>query len=220
MTKELKFIALKLPRLFWGFFIISTGVTLMLTADLGMNPWGTLHSGIASMTGITFGQASQLTGITIIMIGLLIKVYPGISTILNMYFIGFFVDLINGLQIIPHYNYFPAQFVELLLGLLLFSYGLYIYLSCGLGAGPRDGLMVGLMRISGLSASYIKPTIELSAIAAGYFLGGKVGIGTVLVALSGGYIVNRIFKFYQFDPKKTQQLNLYDHIKAIQATES
>jgi len=217
MTKELKLILSKLPKLFLGFLIISTSITLMLTSDLGMNPWGTLHSGIALKTGITFGRASQLTGITIIILGLFIKVYPGISTILNMFFIGFFVDIINSTQVIPKFQSFPLQLIELILGLLLFSYGLYFYLSCGLGAGPRDGLMVGLIRITGFEATYIKPTIEITAIAAGYSLGGKIGIGTVIVALSGGYIVNFIFKFYDFDPKKQKQLSLYDHINSIQS---
>ncbi len=219
MTKELKLILARLPKLFLGFLIISIGITLMLTADLGMNPWGTFHSGISLKTGMTFGRASQLTGISIIILGLFIKVYPGVSTILNMFFIGFLVDIINGAHIIPQFNSFPLQFIELILGLFLFSYGLYVYLSCGLGAGPRDGLMVGLIRISGLNATYIKPAIEISAIAAGYLLGGKIGFGTVLVALSGGYIVNFIFKFHNFDPKKQKQLNLHDHMKAIQSTE-
>lgn len=218
MSKEIKYIALRLPKLFLGFFIIACGIVLMLNSDLGMNPWGTLHSGISMKFGITFGRVTQLTGITIIILGLFIKVYPGVATILNMYFIGFFVDFINGSGYIPIYNNLPQQFGELLVGLLLFSYGLYVYISCGIGAGPRDGLMVGLMRITGLSATYIKPAIELTVLIIGYFLGGKIGIGTAIVAFSGGYILNAAFKFHNFDPNKTKQLSLYDHFSIKKAT--
>lgn len=215
MLNETKKILTKLPRLFIGFFIIATGVVLMLRADLGMNPWGTLHDGITMKVAITFGQASQLTGISIILLGLLIKVYPGVATILNMYFIGYFVDLINSSSLIPTFNTIPLQLLQLIVGLLLFSYGLYLYLSCGIGAGPRDGLMVGLIKITGLSATYIKPAMEITVILIGFLMGGKVGIGTAIVALAGGYIVDKIFNFHKFNPKKQKQLNLFDHFNAI-----
>lgn len=217
MINEIKKILIKLPKLFFGFFIISTGIVLMLRSDLGMNPWGTLHDGITMKIDITFGQASQLTGLSIMLLGLFIKVYPGVATIINMYFIGFFIDTINSSSLIPIFTTVPLQLMELSVGLFLFSYGLYIYLSCGLGAGPRDGLMVGLIKITGSSATYIKPAMEITVITIGYFMGGKVGVGTAFVALVGGYIVDKIFIFHKFNPKKQRQLNLYDHLKAIRS---
>lgn len=213
MTQEIKKIMIQCPKLFMGFFVIALGIVFMLKANLGMNPWGPLHMGLIHHVSITFGQASQLTGIIIILFSFFIKVYPGVATILNMYFIGFFVDLINGSGYIPIPNHIFFQLIELLVGLCLFSYGLYLYLSCGLGAGPRDGLMVGLIRITGLSATYIKPALEVTVIVIGFFLGGKVGIGTAIVAILGGYILDGIFNFHGFDPKKKKQLNLYDHMK-------
>ena len=215
MTSELNKILKQIPKLMIGFFVIATGIVFMLQANLGMNPWGTLHMGIVNQIGITFGRASQLTGLIIIVLSLFIRVYPGVATILNMYFIGFFVDMIKGSGYIPVFDHLGLQVIELLLGLFFFSYGLYIYLSCGLGAGPRDGLMVGLIRITGLSATYIKPALEITVIAMGFLLGGKVGIGTAVVAILGGYILDGIFHFHQFDPKSKRQLNLYDHYKSL-----
>lgn len=203
-------ILIKFPKLFAGFLFCALGVTLMLTAGIGMNPWGTFTSGLVNVTGLSFGRLSQLIGFTIILGTLFMRIYPGIGTVLNMFFIGFFIDLIKSSGYITQPGSFPTQMIMCLTGLTVFSIGVYLYISCGLGAGPRDGLMLALIRITGKSVSIIKPAIEITVIVLGILLGGPIGIGTVLVALLGGKFLDVIFDAMKFDPKEKKQQNLVD----------
>ncbi|HZK57056.1 MAG TPA: hypothetical protein VFD17_02000, partial [Clostridia bacterium] len=91
-------------------------------------------------------------------------------------------------------------------------YGLYSYLKFELGAGPRDGLMVGLVKATGLDVKYIKTGMELVVLAVGYLLGGTVGIGTIISTFSGGYMLDRIFRWKGFNPKETCQRKLTDYL--------
>lgn len=204
----------RLPKLMFGFIIIAIGINLTIYANMGLNPWGTFHQGISSITGIRFGTVSQLTGIVIILLSLLIKLYPGLGTILNMIFIGYFVDLFDKIQLIPIIDTLPFRIIYLLSGTFLFNYGIFVYLSCELGAGPRDGLLVGLVKMTGLSVSVMRPIIEVTIVAIGIFLGGSYGVGTLLNAFGGGYILNVIFNFHKFNPKETKQMVLTDLINA------
>ena len=211
-TDVLKSTIKQLPRLMIGFVIISIGTILTLHSNMGLNPWGTLHQGISVQTGLTFGLISQLIGIVIIVFSLILKIYPGVGTVLNMIFIGFFVDLINNLNLIPQTDSLIIRTLYLLSGTFLFNYGIYIYLSCQLGAGPRDGLLVGLVKITGISVSIMRPIIEVTVVVTGIVLGGSYGVGTLLNAFGGGYILNSIFKFYHFNPKKVRQMVITDFI--------
>lgn len=199
-----------LPKLFLGFIIIAIGTNLTIYANLGLNPWGTFHQGVSNITGLTFGVVSQLTGILIIMLSLTIKIYPGIGTLFNMYLIGVLIDLFDKLNFIPEANDLVSRFVYLIVGTLLLNYGIYVYISCLLGAGPRDGLLVGLVKITGVSVSIIRPAIEITILIIGILLGGSYGIGTIINAVGGGYLLNVIFKIHKFNPKKTNQMVITD----------
>lgn len=201
-----------LPRLILGFVIIALGINLSLYADLGTNPWGTFHQGVSRITPLTFGQVTQLTGVVIILLSLIIKIYPGIGTILNMLFIGLLVDWMDALNLISTPDSMAMKIVFLIIGTFLFNYGVYIYLSCELGAGPRDGLMVGLVKITGKSVSVIRPIIEVTIVIIGIFLGGSYGIGTVINAFGGGYVLNTIFDFHKFNPKAIKQMVITDYL--------
>ena len=203
----------RLPKLMLGFVIIAIGINLTIYANMGLNPWGTFHQGISSITGIRFGAVSQITGIVIIFISLAIKLYPGIGTLLNMFFIGYFVDLFDQLHFIPQVDTLPVRILYLVVGTFLFNYGIFVYLSCKLGAGPRDGLLVGLVKITGLSVSIMRPMIEVTIVVIGILLGGSYGVGTLVNAFGGGYILNSIFKFYNFNPKESKQMVITDLIK-------
>ncbi|MBF8984641.1 membrane protein [Lutibacter sp. B2] len=201
----------KLPGLFVGFFLCAYGIAQMKVANIGMNSWGTLNLGIVNKFAIEFGRVTQIVGIFVILFSLTLKIYPGIGTILNMYFIGVFIDIIDKVNIIWIPEIYLLKVVSLFWGILIFNYGIYFYIKQELGAGPRDGLMVGLIKITGLSTTYVRPAIELTVLVIGYLLGGLVGIGTVLVTFCGGYILNEIFVCNGFDPKKTNQRKIYDY---------
>lgn len=202
----------KIPGLILAFIVCAYGIAQIKNLNIGMNSWATLNLGLSYKSGIDFGKISQLIGLTIILFSLALKIYPGFGTILNMYFIGFFIDIIDkyNLTIIPE-SYF-LKIIVLFWGLAVFSYGIYFYLSFELGAGPRDGLMVGLVKLTGISVTYMKPSIEITVLVIGFLLGGTVGIGTIIVTFCGGYILDKIFIWKSFNPKETAQRKFTDYI--------
>lgn len=202
----------KIPGLLFAFLIIGYGIAQIKALDFGMAPWDTFGLGIVNLTGLEFGQTNQIIGFAIILFSIMIKIYPGIGTILNMIFIGLFVDLISKTNILLSPEGYLLKIIVLVYALTVQCYGLYSYLKFELGAGPRDGLMVGLVQITGLSVKYIKTGIEAIVLIIGFLLGGTVGLGTVIATLSGGYILNMIFKWKNFDTRTTYQRKLSDYM--------
>jgi len=129
-----------------------------------------------------------------------------------MYFIGLFIDIMDKYNLTLSPENYILKIIVLFFGLTIFNYGIYFYLKYELGAGPRDGLMVGMVKLTGISVKYIKPGIEITILIIGFILGGTVGIGTVLVTLFGGYILDIIFKLKNFNPKETNQRKFSDYI--------
>lgn len=201
----------KLPKLFWGFAICSFGIAMMYQGrDLGLGPWDVLHTGIMNHTPLTFGQVSQIMGFIVIMFGLLLGIYPGLGTVLNMLFVGLMIDIFDKLLFTP--QTFWGKIIMLKLGLWILCVGIYYYLNCGLGAGPRDGLMLGIVKKTKLPLAVIKTSMELTVLFLGYLLGGKVGIGTIIVALTMGYALQTVFSFVKYDSQKTVHITLKDFV--------
>lgn len=202
----------RVPKLIIAFLIIAYGMVQMKDVAIGMHAWATLTLGLMKITNLNFGQLSQLIGLTIILISMTIKIYPGLATLLNMFFIGFFIDLIDPLPITFVPDSFLLRLFAFYLGIVIFSYGIYFYLSFEMGAGPRDGLMVGLVKLTGYRVAYVRPAIELTVLIIGAILGGKLGIGTILISITGGYILDWIFQLKKFDAKNTNQRVLTDYL--------
>lgn len=202
----------KAPGLILAFAICGYGTIQIKVANLGMEPWDTLALGINSRTGIDFGKVTQIVGLVIILFSIAVRIYPGMATILNMFFIGFFADVTSKFNIVLIPQHYLLRIIVLFYGNIILSYGLYSYLKFELGAGPRDGLMVGLVKATGLDVKYIKTGMELVVLAVGYLLGGTVGIGTIISTFSGGYMLDRIFRWKGFNPKETCQRKLTDYL--------
>lgn len=202
----------KIPRQLLGYLIIASGLSIIKAMNLGMNPWGTLQLGISQLTGISFGTAQQLVGLFIIVVSCFMKMYPGIGTITNMFCIGFFLNIIDNLHIIFAPDFILFKLLLILLGQVIFSYGVYLYISCGIGAGPRDGLMVGLVKITGKSVAVVKTSIECCVFIVGFLLGGTVGIGTVVATFLGGWILNKVFELNNYNPNIEKQSIFIDYI--------
>ncbi len=211
----LKNLVKKLPKLLFGFMVCGLGLSLTIKAGVGMSSWSTFTAGLVNVTGIPFGKLTQIIGFAIIIITIPLKVYPGIGTILNMIFLGFFIDFFKDSGYIIQPENFTLQILMCLIGLVIFLIGCYIYISCGLGAGPRDGLMIAMIKITGKNVSIVKPSIEITVLIIGAILGSAIGVGTVLVAVLGGKILDIIFKFMKFDPKALEQQNLYELSKLL-----
>lgn len=171
-------------QLMIGLFVLAAGIVSILKSNLGMGPWSVFHVGITHHIPLTLGQVVQLVGLIIIIFSFFLHVYPGVGTILNMIFVGIFIDLIN--LYIPLMHTYLSQIILLACGIIFIGIGSGLYINANLGAGPRDGLMLGLSKKTGKSIRLVRNSIEITVLVAGFFLGGPVGLGTVVFALSIG----------------------------------
>ncbi len=179
----------------WTFFIggmmfLSLGISMTIKGQrLGIGPWDVLHVGLYENFGLTIGTWGIITGFLII-VGTTIftKEWPKIGTWLNMVLIGVFIDLFNWL--LPDFATLTGQIIIFILGVIVISYGIGIYVSPNIGAGPRDSLMLLFAEKFNISIKKIRTIIEVVVALAGWLLGGPVGIGTVFIALFIGQIVH------------------------------
>ena len=167
-----------------GLFLFGLGEAILIASGSGVSPWTVLAQGISKMTNISIGEATFLISISILIFWIPLRQIPGIGTILNVIIIASAIDLT--LPYLPHPENFLFKILQASLGILVVGIGSGIYLSCNLGPGPRDGLMVGLQQITNKSIPTIRTFIEVSAVISGWFLGGIVGMGTILFVFGIG----------------------------------
>ncbi len=173
----------RVSRLIIAFATLGAGVALTVRADLGLSPWDVLHQGVSERVGLPIGFAGILVGGAVLLLWIPLGTRPGLATILNFILIGTFVDLT--LLVLPEDPSTALRWVELAVGVFLFGPGVAAYLACGLGAGPRDGVMTAIVD-RGLSLRVVRTLMEVSVLIAGYLLGGTVGIGTLAFAFGIG----------------------------------
>ncbi len=198
-----------------GFFIFALGIVLTINANIGLAPWDIFHQGLANTVGITMGQANIIVAFFIVLLNVALGQNIGWGTLMNMILFGVFIDIIMLNNLLPIANTFASGVVFILVGLLIQGYGCYIYVSVGLGAGPRDGLMFVLTKRTGKSIRLIKSLIEIVAVAAGVILGGRFGFGTILLALAGGPIFQFAFRTVKFDSSKVDHHYISDDLKSL-----
>lgn len=207
---------LKVPILIIGFVFLSLGMILTKKAGLGMSSWGVLHQGVSLNTGITFGWVTIYLGIIILVLSVLfLKSKIGIGTILNVLIIGFILDMFDNLITYTPSTFFISSLM-FLIGLIVMTFGRSLYINTKLGPGPRDGIFVGLSRITQIDVKYIKPLVEFTVLFIGYILGlnanqNLVGIGTIITIVFSGYLVQFYFKKLGFDSKIENQRNLREY---------
>jgi uncharacterized membrane protein YczE len=178
----------RLVQLYAGLVLYGASMALQIRAGLGLDPWDVFHQGVADRTGLSFGTVVVITGAAVLLAWVPLRQRPGIGTVSNVFVIGIAVDA--GLALLP-----PAGTTAVALAMLLAGVGLNgvasgAYIGAGLGPGPRDGLMTGLVRRTGGSVRAVRTSIEVGVLAVGAALGGTVGLGTVLYALSIGPLVH------------------------------
>lgn len=213
--KKLKTILFNIFRLVFGLFVFGLGTVCMLNAKIGVAPWDVFHQGISNVTGTTVGRANICVGFIILVIDIFLGQDIGWSTIANMILIGVFVDILMFYNLVPIFDAFLPSLILLLIGIIVQGIGFYIYITAGWGAGPRDGLMVVLMKRTGKSVRLIKSFIEVLAVAIGYILGGNLGIGTIIVAFLIGPIWQYLFKLIKFDLDALEHRFIKDDIKFL-----
>jgi uncharacterized membrane protein YczE len=174
--------------LFAGFACYGLAIAMMVRADLGLGPWDAFHQGIALQLDIRIGTAAVIVGAAVMLFWLPLKQKPGIGTVLNVLCIGPMTNL--ALDYVPHPDSVLMQWALMLGGVLVISIGSALYLPTKLGAGPRDGLMLGLHQRFGLSIRVARTIVEVSVLAIGWWLGGAVGLGTLAFAALIGPMVH------------------------------
>ncbi|MDP1852256.1 MAG: hypothetical protein Q8K48_07580 [Candidatus Planktophila sp.] len=170
-----------------GLFMMGIGGSLSVQSNLGNPPWTVLAQGISLQAGISLGWAFFIVSCFVLLIWFPLKVTPGFGTIANTVF--FAASLQLGVTIISPQNNFELSLLMVVCGISMVGFGTALYISCGLGSGPRDGWMIGLLDRTGVRIWKIRFVIECFALLGGYLLGGKVGLGTVLVMLFVGQAI-------------------------------
>ncbi|MFZ5944544.1 MAG: YczE/YyaS/YitT family protein [Bacillota bacterium] len=203
--------AKKLIKLTFGLFIFSIAIVLTIHSQLGASPWDVFHLGLLNYSSLSLGEISQVVGLVIIVIALALGEMPGIATIFNMYFVGLFIDVLRNYHVIPLAQVLWQQILMLLVGIYLFGWGTYFYLGAGLGSGPRDSLMVGLLKKTKQPVWKIRTLLETSVLIMGYFMGGLVGVGTVLVAGLLGFSIQHVYFLMKGNPAEIVHTNVKDY---------
>ncbi|MDB4002332.1 hypothetical protein N9449_06465 [Oceanospirillaceae bacterium] len=214
-----KFLSVKaVPRLFWsspkaltinpplasvlflivGLTLFGLGEALLVAAGVGVSPWTVLAQGITQITGWSLGLATFVTSFVVLFCWIPLRQMPGIGTILNAVIISLVLEFL--LPFLPIFDHVMLKLGEAVLGVVVTGFGGGLYLIANLGPGPRDGLMTGLQRVTDLPIAWVRSGLEVAVIAAGWALGGTVGLGTVLFALGIGpsvaasmYALNSVF---------------------------
>lgn len=194
----------KLARLMIGYFLYGLGIVLTVNANQGLAPWSVFHQGLANQLHITMGVATQVVGLLILVLDFIFGERLGWGTIGNVVFIGTFIDLIMLNNWIPIPESIVVSYGMMLVGLVVMALATYSYLSAQLGAGPRDGLMIAMTKRINLSVGWIRNMIEAVVLIAGYFMGGSVGLGTLVMAILFGRFIQLTFKLFKFDVRQVK----------------
>jgi uncharacterized membrane protein YczE len=175
----------RLPRrfaqLFLGLFLYGIGIALIVRGELGVAPWDVLTQGIAKQTGLGFGLITVITSGVVLLLWIPIRERLGFGTVMNALLVGPSADV--GLWLIPSGLDLWVRILLLPAGIVVLAIATGLYIGAHFGPGPRDGLMTGLHRVTGWKIWIVRTGIELVVLAAGWLLGGNVGIGTVAFAL-------------------------------------
>lgn len=202
-------------RLFLGLFLCAIGIVMTINANLGYAPWDVFHQGIGNIIGIKIGTANILTGIVIVGIEVMMGQRPGIGTLCNMSLIGVFMNIIMTNNLIPILYNVIARIIMIFIGMIIMGIGSYLYIGSGFGAGPRDGFMILLLKKTNKSVRFIRNSIEITALIVGYFLGGPIGIGTIIMSFGLGPSVQLVFNMFNFDAKEVKHRQLGDEFKSL-----
>ncbi len=195
----------RLIQLFSGLILYGLSIALIVRADLGLDPWDVLNQGVferfAQPAGISFGLVVNLIGLAVLLLWIPLRQRPGVGTVANVLVIGTVANF--GLDWIPSDLDLSLRAGLLIVGIVLNGVASGAYIGAGLGPGPRDGLMTGIVARTGWPVKWVRTAIELSVIAVGWLLGGSVGLGTVLYAVTIGPLVHVFLPLFTIRPKAT-----------------
>ena len=191
----------RLVQLFLGLILYGVSASLMVLSRLGLNPWDVFHQGLAKHTGLAIGTWSILVGLCVLLLWIPLAQRPGIGTLGNVVLIGGTMDVVLGHVSPPHG--LAVRIVCLGAGVFLNGVATGAYIGAGLGPGPRDGLMTGLAA-RGRSIRVVRTGLEATVLAIGWMLGGNVGVGTLLYAVSIGPLAHIFVPLFARTPTSSE----------------
>ena len=177
----------RLVILVFGLTIFGIGEAFLVVTGLGNSPWIVLSEGISLHSPLNIGESTFFVSVSVLLLWIPLRQRPGFGTLANIVVIAAAIEL--GLYLIPEVDNLFLKYFYVLFGIALVGVGSALYITCGLGAGPRDGLMTGLHYTTGVRVGRVRLMIEVAALSVGATLGGSVGIGTALFALLIGQSV-------------------------------
>ncbi len=177
----------RVAQLLVGLVLFGVSMAMLVRAGLGLDPWNVLHQGISAQTGLSLGAVVVAVSLVVLALWIPLRQRPGWGTVANAVIVGVVVDAV--LSVLPQIDHRAAQIALLGGGVLVNAVATALYIGAGFGAGPRDGLMTGLAA-RGHSVRTVRTVIEVSVLASGWLLGGTVGVGTVVYAVSIGPLVH------------------------------
>ena len=182
----------------FGLTLFGLGEGLLIVSFTGASPWSVLAQGISLNVNLSIGMITLLISVSVLILWIPLSQKPGIATILNALIIAIMIDLC--IKFVPTPSNYYNQLILAIVSVITVGIGGGIYLVSNLGAGPRDGLMVGLQKKTNLPIALVRATLEITVVSIGWYLGGTVGIGTLLFAFGIGpcvalglYLVNQMF---------------------------
>ncbi|MFV0130934.1 YczE/YyaS/YitT family protein [Streptomyces sp. HMX112] len=184
----------RLFQLYTGLALYGASSALLVRGGLGLEPWGVLHQGLAELSGLTIGVVSIIVGAVVLLLWIPIRQKPGLGTVSNVFVIGLAMD--GTLALVPDAHGLLAQVPVMAAGIVLNGAATGLYIAARFGPGPRDGLMTGLHRLTGRSIRLVRTAIEVAVVLTGFLLGGSLGAGTVLYALSIGPLAQFFLRLF------------------------
>ena len=199
-----------------GLLVFSFGVHLTIFANIGVAPWDCLGMGIAAHTPLNYGLAMTCTSVVILGIDLLMRERIGYGTIIDALLTGNFVQLFNDLNPLTPGNNLWVGVVLMFVGFVFMAVGMWIYMRAAQGCGPRDALLVGLgKRFPEVPIGVVQIVLWVAVTAAGWLLGGPVGVGTLLSAFVAGAVTQLVYQVLRFEPRDVEHRDVVEVSRAL-----
>jgi len=196
-----------MARLQLGLFLFGLAVALMLEAHIGLDPWSSLHEALSDRTGLSFGRVSQIIGLCLIVFSAsVLSVRPGVGTVINMLIVGPWIDVFRAQAWFPSVDGGWVGILQFVGGILVMGLGTAVYIGARMGAGPRDGLAMGLARKVDRSLRVTRNSVEVTVLVIAFFLGGSIGLGTLLFAVLMGPTMQANLKLFHVSPDPSPSL--------------
>lgn len=207
---------MRLVRLMFGLIVYSLGSYLSIQANVGLGAWEAFSVGLSDLTGLLYGDVVVYSGVIILVLDVLLGEKIGLGTILNTLLIGKIIDLLNTINLVPKLQQFVPGVLLMFAGQVIICLGVFFYVGAGLGAGPRDSLMVALgKRLPRVPIGAVRGVIEGSVLIIGWLLGAKVGVGTVISVFGISFIMQGTFAVLRFDVKGVRHETALTSLQAM-----